>query len=117
MNLSESEMMEADIRPEDLVISGEEIDFDNLIEPKSGKQAPMEMYEQNAQGVPITPRTWKNGRPIYKNSSGDYYYIGYRGQKISDTRGWFDRSTGGEWGWVPEYKPISESKYDEFGLG
>ena len=88
---------------------------DNLVEPKTGKQAPIQMYEQNAAGVAITPDSWVNGRPIYKESSYDgirYYYIGANGQKIRDNRGWADRTKGGEWGWVPEYAPLST--FDEF---
>ena len=84
---------------------------DNLVEPKTGKQAPIQMYEQNAAGVAITPDSWVNGRPIYKESSYDgirYYYIGANGQKIRDTRGWFDRNLGGgEWDWVPNYAPLN----------
>ena len=84
---------------------------DNLIEPKTGKQAPIQMYEQNAGGVAITPDTWINGRPIYKESTYDgirYYYVGANGQKVRDTRGWFDRNLGGsEWDWVPNYAPLN----------
>ena len=84
---------------------------DNLIEPKTGKQAPIQMYEQNAGGVAITPDTWINGRPIYKENTYDgirYYYVGANGQKVRDTRGWFDRTLGGsEWDWVPNYAPLN----------
>ena len=88
---------------------------DNLLEPKSGKQAPIQMYDKNAGGVPLTPHDWIKGRPVYKESSYDgirYYYIGANGQKIRDYRGWADRTKGGEWGWVPEYAPLST--FDEF---
>ena len=83
---------------------------DNLMEPKTGKQAPIQMYEQNAAGVAITPDSWVNGRPIYIESYHDgirYYYIGANGQKIRDNRGWFDRNFGGEWDWVPNYAPLN----------
>ena len=141
-NLSESEMMDANLLPknnlseserfgmgtEDATVpksTGEGITFekggytsrDNLLEPKSGKQAPISMYEQNAAGIPITPNSWERGRPLYidgyRDGKARWYYVDSRGQKVFDKRGAAKRTVGGEWDWVPEYTPLST--FDEFG--